>query len=415
MHSTNRFYSSTTAIALALSLAQLTGCGGGSDVGPNPGTIGRITLQPDGLTLPVGGQGTLTAEVRDADDAIISNASVTWSSLNPAVASVTGNGTVTGHIIGETQVIAAAGGKADTADVLVIDELTLEVDPPAATVAVGAMAQFSVIARNGSGQVIPAPPVAWASSNTSVGTIDGEGLATGVAVGQTGITASTGTVTSPSATLTVTDQAAGCDGIATVSGFNGSLDYDYAVNGDDESGRRIDAEYHGRLTAKLTHMLPGGPVFETWQGPLEGTGSVHETQTDPSTGDTDRFEAQGPIVQSIAGVFQSVMQFIVNVTTCTYMLTVNPALHVTHFEFGTRREADEQVAQVQIGRATPLGQWKTLGISLLGQNIDGHPVIWAGMHPDLDAFSPLGFANQLFLDTDTPVGAATVSYLLIPQ
>jgi len=236
-----------------------------------------------------------------------------------------------------------------------------------------------------------------------------------VAVGQTGITASTGTVTSPSATLTVTDQAAGCDGIATVSGFNGSLDYDYAVNGDDESGRRIDAEYHGRLTAKLTHMLPGGPVFETWQGPLEGTGSVHETQTDPSTGDTDRFEAQGPIVQSIAGVFQSVMQFIVNVTTCTYMLTVNPALHVTHFEFGTRREADEQVAQVQIGRATPLGQWKTLGISLLGQNIDGHPVIWAGMHPDLDAFSPLGFANQLFLDTDTPVGAATVSYLLIPQ
>ena len=415
MHSTNRFYSSTTAIALALSLAQLTGCGGGSDVGPNPGTIGRITLQPDGLTLPVGGQGTLTAEVRDADDAIIRNASVTWSSLNPAVASVTGNGTVTGHIIGETQVIAAAGGKADTADVLVIDELTLEVDPPAATVAVGAMAQFSVIARNGSGQVIPAPPVAWASSNTSVGTIDGEGLATGVAVGQTGITASTGTVTSPSATLTVTDQAAGCDGIATVSGFNGSLDYDYAVNGDDESGRRIDAEYHGRLTAKLTHMLPGGPVFETWQGPLEGTGSVHETQTDPSTGDTDRFEAQGPIVQSIAGVFQSVMQFIVNVTTCTYMLTVNPALHVTHFEFGTRREADEQVAQVQIGRATPLGQWKTLGISLLGQNIDGHPVIWAGMHPDLDAFSPLGFANQLFLDTDTPVGAATVSYLLIPQ
>ena len=415
MHSTNRFYSSTTAIALALSLAQLTGCGGGSDVGPNPGTIGRITLQPDGLTLPVGGQGTLTAEVRDADDAIISNASVTWSSLNPAVASVTGNGTVTGHIIGETQVIAAAGGKADTADVLVIDELTLEVDPPAATVAVGAMAQFSVIARNGSGQVIPAPPVAWASSNTSVGTIDGEGLATGVAVGQTGITASTGTVTSPSATLTVTDQAAGCDGIATVSGFNGSLDYDYAVNGDDESGRRIDAEYHGRLTAKLTHMVPGGPVFETWQGPLEGTGSVHETQTDPSTGDTDKFDAEGAIVQSIAGVFQSVMQLIVDVTTCTYMLTVNPALHVTHFEFGTQREADEQVAQVQIGRSTRLGDWRHNGIAVV-YDIDGHPVIWAGMHLDLDAFSPLGLANGLFgSDPEAPVGRAGIGYVLIAK
>jgi hypothetical protein len=192
MHSTNRLYSSTTAIALALSLAQLTGCGGGSDVGPIPSTISRVTLQPDGLTLPVGGQGTLTAEVRDADDAIVSNASVIWSSLNPAVASVTGNGTVTGLVIGETQVIAVAGDKADTVDVLVIDELTLEVDPPAASVAVGGTVQFTVTARNGSGQVITAPPVAWASSNTAVGTISAEGVATGIAPGQTGMTASAG-------------------------------------------------------------------------------------------------------------------------------------------------------------------------------------------------------------------------------
>lgn len=200
-----------------------------------------------------------------------------------------------------------------------------------------------------------------------------------------------------------------------MSNFDGSLDYDYAVNGDDHSGRRINAEYHGRFTAKLTHIVPGGPVFEAWQGPLEGTGSVHETQTDPSTGDTDRFEAEGAIVQSIAGVFQSVMQLIVNVTTCTYMLTVNPALHVTHFEFGTRREADEQVAQVQIGRSTRLGDWRHNGLALV-TDIDGHPVIWAGMHPDLDAFSPLGFANELFgSDPEAPVGRAGVGYVLIAK
>jgi plastocyanin len=403
---------------VALWLGTLVGCGGGSDLGPNPATVGRVTVNPAGLTLPVGGQGTLTAEVRDADDAIVSNASVTWSSLNSAVAAVTGNGTVTGHVIGETQVIAAAGDKADTADVLVIDELTLEVDPAAASVAVGGTVQFTVTARNGSGQVIPAPPVAWASSNTAVGTINAGGVATGVAPGQIGITASAGAVTSPPATLTVNnDQAAACDGIATVSAFDGSLDYDYAVTGDDESGRRIDAEYHGRLTAQLTHMLPGGPVFETWQGPLEGTGTVHETQTDPTTGDTDRFEAEGPILQSIAGVFQSVMQLIVNVTTCTYMLTVNPALHVTHFEFGTRREADEQVVQVQIGSNTALGAWKALNsIAGLDLRVDGHPVFWAGLHPDQDAFSPLGLANGLFsADAEAPVGSATVSYLLGPK
>ena len=411
--STGLFRSFAGILALA---AGLTGCGGGSDVGPDPGVAGRVTVSPPGLTLPVGGQGGLTAEVRDANDVLLPNAQVAWSSLNQVVASVTSAGTVTGHVVGTTQVIAAAGDKADSVDVLVIDELTLEVDPPAASVAVAGTVQFTVIARNGAGQVIAAPPVTWASSNPAIGTIDGAGMATGVAPGETQITASAGTVTSLPATLTVTsDPAAACDGIASVAGFDGSLDYDYAVNGDDESGRRINAEYHGRLTAKLTHMVPGGPVFETWQGPLEGTGSVHETQTDPSTGDTDKFDAEGAIVQSIAGVFQSVMQLIVDVTTCTYMLTVNPALHVTHFEFGTQREADEQVAQVQIGRSTRLGDWRHNGIAVV-YDIDGHPVIWAGMHLDLDAFSPLGLANGLFgSDPEAPVGRAGIGYVLIAK
>jgi len=405
-----------TWAAVLLALLGTACGGGGGDVGPNPGTAARVTLDPDGLTLLVGGQGTLTAEVRDANDAVLSNAAVTWSSVDPAIASVTGDGTVTGHVVGTTQVIAAAGDKADSVDVLVIDELTLEVDPPAASVAVAGTVQFTVIARNGAGQVIATPPVTWASSNPAIGTIDAAGAATGVAQGETQITASAGTVTSSPATLTVTsDPAAACDGIASVAGFDGSLDYDYAVNGDDESGRRINAEYHGRLTAKLTHMVPGGPVFETWQGPLEGTGSVHETQTDPSTGDTDKFDAEGAIVQSIAGVFQSVMQLIVDVTTCTYMLTVNPALHVTHFEFGTQREADEQVAQVQIGRSTRLGDWRHNGIAVV-YDIDGHPVIWAGMHLDLDAFSPLGLANGLFgSDPEAPVGRAGIGYVLIAK
>jgi hypothetical protein len=400
---------------VALWLGTLVGCGGGSDLGPNPATVGRVTVNPDGLTLPVGGQGVLTAEVRDVNDAVVSNVTVSWSSETPAIASVGSDGTVTGHVVGQTQVIAALADKADTVAVLVVDGLTLEVTPPAATVAVGGTAQFSVIARNGSGQVIPAPPVAWASSAPGVGTIDGAGLATGVARGQTNITASAGTVTSPPAILTVSEGQAACNGIGAVSSFDGSLDYDYVTSGNDQSGRHIDAQYHAKLTSKLAHISTD-PVFETWQGPLDGTGSVHETQTDPTTGDADKFDADGAIVQSIAGVFKSVMQLIVNVTTCTYMLTVNPALHVTHTEFGAQREADEQVALVQIGRATPLGDWKTLGsIGVPGYDIDAHTVVWDAMHLELDAFSPLGLANGLFADTDAIAGRATVSYLLIPK
>jgi Bacterial Ig-like domain (group 2) len=416
MSSTNRGRTCVMSTALGLCLSALMSCGGGSDVGP--GSIAGLTLSPPGLTLPVGGQGTLAAEVRDANGAVVSNPNVAWASLNQAVASVSNAGIVTGHVVGLTQVIATAVDKADTADIVVVDQLTLEVAPGLASVAVGGTVQFTVIARDGSGQEIPAPPVTWTSSSTPIATIDGTGTATGVTVGQTNITASAGQVTSPPATLNVSDTGpAACDGIASVTNFDGSLDYDYVISGNDQSDRRVESEYHGQLTAKLTHIVPGGPIFETWQGPLEGTASVHETLTDPTTGESDRFEGGGPIIQSISGVFQSVMSLIVNLTTCTYMLGVNPAIHVTHFEFGTRREADEQVVQVQIGRDTPLGAWKTLhSIANPGYNIDAHPVTWAAEHLGLDAFSPLGFANELFAtDPDAPQGAATVSYALFPK
>jgi hypothetical protein len=403
--------------AFGLCLSILLGCGGGSDVGPDPASIAGVTLSPDPLTLSVGGQGTLTPEVRDANGTVLSNAGIAWSSLNQAVASVSNTGTVTGHVVGVTRVVAAAGDKADTADVIVVDELSLEVVPATATVVVGADVQFTVIARNGSGQEIPAPPVTWTSLSNAIATIDETGTATGVAQGQTNITASAGQATSGSAVLTVTESgSAACDGIASVPEFDGSLDFDYVTSGDDESGRRIESQYHGQLTAKLAHIVPGGPIFETWQGTLEGTASIHETLTDPTTGDSDILDGGGPIIPEFSGVFRSVMSLIVNVTTCTYMLTVNPAIHVTHFEFGTEREADEQIVQVQIGRDTPLGAWKVLrSIGNPGYNIDAHPVIWAGMHPELDAFSPLGYANGLFLTVDSPAGQATISYMLSPK
>jgi hypothetical protein len=74
------------------------------------------------------------------------------------------------------------------------------------------------------------------------------------------------------------------------------------------------------------------------------------------------------------------------------------------------------VAAVIIGNATLLGAWKTLGsIGVPGYNIDAHTLIWSALHPNLDAFAPLGFANGLFADTDAVAGQATVSYLLIPK
>ncbi|HWH03322.1 MAG TPA: Ig-like domain-containing protein [Gemmatimonadales bacterium] len=68
-------------------------------------------------------------------------------------------------------------------------DLILTVTPSPVKISVGAAAQFTASLRNkGTGQVLYGTP-AWNSSNTGVATIDSTGLATGVGVGTTTITA----------------------------------------------------------------------------------------------------------------------------------------------------------------------------------------------------------------------------------
>src|SRR5690242_15347255 len=68
-------------------------------------------------------------------------------------------------------------------------DLVLTVTPSPVKISIGTNAQFIASLRSkGSGQLIPGTPV-WSSTNTGVATVDSGGLATGVGVGTTTITA----------------------------------------------------------------------------------------------------------------------------------------------------------------------------------------------------------------------------------
>lgn len=70
------------------------------------------------------------------------------------------------------------------------DEVTaVAVLPGSPSVDVGLSVQFTARATNSSGQSVSGLPVRWTSSNTGVATIDDDGLAVGMAVGATAITA----------------------------------------------------------------------------------------------------------------------------------------------------------------------------------------------------------------------------------
>jgi hypothetical protein len=85
---------------------------------------------------------------------------------------------------------------------------SISISPANAGVSVGGSQQFTAVAKDSSGKTVMNPALTWKSSDTSVATVDSNGLANAVSVGTAGITASStyiGTVyTSNTATLTVT-------------------------------------------------------------------------------------------------------------------------------------------------------------------------------------------------------------------
>jgi hypothetical protein len=67
---------------------------------------------------------------------------------------------------------------------------SITISPTTGSIAVGGTEQFMAKAMDSGGVTVASAPLTWTSSDTSVATVDGNGLATGVGTGTTSITAS---------------------------------------------------------------------------------------------------------------------------------------------------------------------------------------------------------------------------------
>jgi DNA/RNA endonuclease G (NUC1) len=96
------------------------GANDGSGATPAPaGPAHSVVLSPDSAVLTPGGTRQLTAIVKDSAGQS-TTATLTWTSTNPAIATVSGSGLVTAQAAGLAQIIVAAGaGIADTARIRV--------------------------------------------------------------------------------------------------------------------------------------------------------------------------------------------------------------------------------------------------------------------------------------------------------
>jgi hypothetical protein len=177
-----------TAVAVSAVLA----CGGDGTSPSGGGSVSAITLTFTSTTLALGDLQNMGPVFKGPDGATLPTApSATWTSSNSQIASVDATGRVRGVKLGGPVTIkVTSGGATATASISVIPDRVFFPSVPA-SIGVGTTLQLVAEPLDIVGNPIPASqaPVVWTTSNSSVATIDGSGLVTGVGTGMTHITA----------------------------------------------------------------------------------------------------------------------------------------------------------------------------------------------------------------------------------
>lgn len=185
-------------------------CGGDSGTGPPDGGSASVSVSPASATLEaLGATRDFSGSGQDGDGQSLSEGDLSWSSTNSSVASVDGSGVATARGNGSTRIIASFSGSggpaADTAD-LTVDQTasSVTVTPDSVEVAAsGDTAHFSASAQDANGNAVGAASFDWTSTDGSVATVDGSGVATAQASGSAMIVATASSGVADSADFVV--------------------------------------------------------------------------------------------------------------------------------------------------------------------------------------------------------------------
>lgn len=177
-------------------LALLAACGGGGDSGPStpssptPAAVATVDISPASATLLPPATQQLTVTLKDASGNTLSGRSITWSSDNSGIASVSTSGFVTSVAAGKATISAASEGKSGTASITVLAPVAaVTLDRATAIVAIGDSLQLTATLKDAAGAIITGRIVTWTSSAPTLATVSASGMITALAAGSVTITA----------------------------------------------------------------------------------------------------------------------------------------------------------------------------------------------------------------------------------
>lgn len=212
--STTRHPAAGTVLRTVLS-AVVLGAFACSGEGTAPETVAALVVSPSTATVASRAPLPLSASPRTAGGKALSDRPVSWTSSDTAVATVSATGLVTaGSVLGGTPrgvtITATSQGVSGSAALTItpVPVATVTATPAIASIAVGATQQYAVALHDTLGLLLSGRSLRWHSGDTTVATVDVDGLVTARMYGGGSVRSTTITVTSElrsgSATVQVT-------------------------------------------------------------------------------------------------------------------------------------------------------------------------------------------------------------------
>lgn len=170
----------------------LLSCSGAEGTGPQEPVVTSITVSVPRPMIRVGETIQASASVLGASSSVISGKTVSWSTDNSSIASITAAGAVTAAAAGTVRISASSDGKSGDASLLVtiVPITSVTVNPASSTVPVGQAITLTAAARDSSGKILQGRPVSWVSSDVARGSVSSLGVVVGLAPGTVDIIAS---------------------------------------------------------------------------------------------------------------------------------------------------------------------------------------------------------------------------------
>lgn len=185
-------------VVLAL-LPAITGIGCSLD-GTADSQLGivELTITPRSGTLLIGELMQLHVSAIDDGGSVHAGFDPSWRSTDGAVARVDPFGIATGRRRGETFMLARYGGLRDSVPLTVVDSSEaarfITISPAIGSIMVGGTRQYSVVARDSLGRVLPGVMAHWSLTDSTLASITAQGLLTGLQAGSLWVQAQVGPV-----------------------------------------------------------------------------------------------------------------------------------------------------------------------------------------------------------------------------